>query len=195
MKIGIFGGTFDPIHNAHLIIAQYAREQFSLDRLMLMPGGNPPHKRGTVTDKKARYEMTCIAADNDFEVSRYEVDREEYSYTLNTLKYLKEVYPNDEIYFIIGEDSLNDIYTWHKPKEILKLCILLVFPRYSMLSLEDKISEVTSALGGNIKAIDAPILEISSTMLRKRIRKEKSVKHMLPEAVRLYIEKNDLYKE
>ena len=193
MKIGIFGGTFDPIHNAHLIIAQYAREQLGIDKMVLMPSGNPPHKKA-LTDKSIRYEMVRLAAEDDFEVCRYEVDREEYSYTVNTLKYLNEKYPDDEIYFVIGEDSLSDIYKWYKPEEILKLCTLLVFGRKSKETLLNKISEVKKALGGDILAIEAPVFEISSTDIRNRIKNGKSVKHMIPEKVRDYIEKSGLYK-
>lgn len=193
MKIGIMGGTFDPIHNAHLIIAQMAKEQYFLDRMIFMPGGNPPHKKG-VTDKHIRFEMTDIAIETDFEISDFEVKREEYSYTLSTLKHLHEQYPSDEIFFIIGEDSLNDIYKWHKPQEILKLCTMLVFPRNSEKTLANKIHEVQKDMGGSIYAIEAPVFGISSTDIRNRIKEGKSVKHMLPDRVLEYINEKGLYR-
>lgn len=193
MKIGIFGGTFDPIHNAHLIIAQYAKEQFGLDRMILMPGGNPPHKQN-VTDKKVRLEMAILAADGDFEVSDYETKKEEYSYTLNTLTYFKERYPEDELFFVIGEDSLRDITKWYYPEKILKLCTLLVFPRISEESLKSEIESKKSFFGCVIYPISAPVLNISSSEVRYRTANGKSIKHMLPENVRKFIEEKRLYK-
>lgn len=194
MKIGIFGGTFDPIHNAHMIIAQYAKEQFVLDRLIFIPCGNPPHKK-SMTDKTIRFCMTRLAVGDEFEISDYEVMREEYSYTLSTLQHFKNEYPEDEIYLIIGEDSLGDIEKWHKPQEILKLCTLLVFPRKSKEELLKKIEYTKTAIGGEIFPIDAPIFEISSTHIRNRLKSGKSVRYMLPKKVLEYIEENDLYRE
>ncbi len=194
MKIGIFGGTFDPIHNAHIIIAQYAKEQFVLDRLIFVPCGNPPHKK-SMTDKAIRFSMTNLAVGDEFEISDYEVNREEYSYTLSTLQHFTSEYPGDEIYLIIGEDSLEDIEKWHKPKEILKLCKLLVFPRNSIKELLEKIEYTKTAIGGEIFPIEAPIFEISSTHIRNCLKSGKSVRHMLPQKVLEYIEENDLYKE
>ena len=121
MKIGIMGGTFNPIHNAHLLIAEMAREEYGLDRVIFITDGNPPHKSANVTAKQ-RFEMTHIAiADNSaFEEDDFEINRSEKSYTVNTLGYLKEKYPNDDLFFIIGEDSLNDFDKWYKPDKILK---------------------------------------------------------------------------
>ena len=109
MKIGIMGGTFNPIHNAHLLIAEMAREEYGLDRVIFITDGNPPHKSANVTAKQ-RFEMTHIAiADNSaFEEDDFEINRSEKSYTVNTLGYLKEKYPNNDLFFIIGEDSLNE---------------------------------------------------------------------------------------
>ena len=193
MKIGIMGGTFDPIHNAHIIIARFAKEQYKLDRLMFMTGGNPPHKFG-VTDKLVRNRMTELGVDGEFEINTYEIDKEEYSYSLHTLEHFKRTNPNDEIYFIIGEDSLRDISKWYKPQEILKLCTLLVFPRVSMESLNKVIAETKKALDGNILPIDAPVIGISSTQIRERIRDGKGVRHMLPDSVLEYIKENNLYQ-
>ena len=118
-KVGILGGTFDPIHNAHLIIGNYALEQYALDEVVFMTGGNPPHKK-TGTSARIRFEMTRLAADGAprFAVSDHEVKNEEYSYTLTTMRHLTEQNPDIEYYFIIGEDSLDNIGTWYKPEEI-----------------------------------------------------------------------------
>lgn len=193
MKIGIMGGTFDPIHNAHIIIARYAKEEYELDKVMFMTGGNPPHKSG-VTDKLVRNKMTELGVDGEFEINTYEVDKEDYSYSLHTLEHFNKTNPDDEIFFIIGEDSLRDILKWYKPQEILKLCTLLVFPRTSYESLKELIKETKLKLDGNILPINAPIIGFSSTMIRERIRKGKSIKNMVPDNVADYIHQNRLYK-
>lgn len=194
MKIGIMGGTFDPIHNAHIITARFAAEQYGIDRMMFMTSGNPPHKSG-VTDKYIRNRMTELGVDGEFEVNTYETDKTDYSYTLHTLQHFKETNPNDDIYFIIGEDSLRDIGKWHKPQEILKLCTLLVFPRTSFKSLNELIKQTEAELDGKILPVDSPVMELSSTMIRQRIEDGKSVKHMIPDKVLEYIEENGLYKK
>ena len=194
MKIGIMGGTFDPIHNAHIITARFAAEQYGIERMMFMTSGNPPHKSG-ITDKYIRSRMTELGVDGEFEVNTYETDKTDYSYTLHTLRHFKETNPNDDIYFIIGEDSLRDIGKWHKPQEILKLCTLLVFPRTSLKSLNELIKQTETELDGEILPVDSPVMELSSTMIRRRIEDGKSVKHMIPDKVLEYIEENGLYKK
>ena len=191
MKIGIMGGTFNPIHNAHLIIARYAMEQYSLDKVIFMTGGNPPHKSG-VLDKHMRHKMTALAAGDEFEISSYEVDKEEYSYTVHTLEHFANL--SDRLFFIIGEDSLEDIGKWYKPERILELCTLLVFPRKSKESLDAAIGETRGRFGGEILPIVAPIFGLSSSEIRRRIHEGKSVKHMLPDSVLDFIIENNLYK-
>ena len=128
MKIGIMGGTFNPIHNAHLLIAEMAREEYGLDRVIFITDGNPPHKSANVTAKQ-RFEMTHIAiADNSaFEEDDFEINRSEKSYTVNTLGYLKEKYPNNDLFFIIGEDSLNDLISGTSLIKYLKCVRCLYF--------------------------------------------------------------------
>ena len=195
-KTGIMGGTFNPIHNAHLLIAETAREEYGLDRVIFITDGNPPHKPA-FTPCAARFEMTrkAIADNAYFCDDDYEIKKSEKSYTVNTLKYLKEKYPSDEMFFIIGEDSLEDFPKWYKPEEILKLCTLLVYARFSHESLALRIDEVRGRYGGQILPINAPIVEISSTRIRERIAQGKSVRYMLPDSVIKYIKENDLYAE
>lgn len=190
------GGTFDPIHNAHLIIGSYALEQYALDEIVFMTGGNPPHKK-TETNARARLEMTRIAVKGNpaFSASDYEVKKEDYSYTLTTMQYLTEHDPDTEYYFIIGEDSLDLIDTWYKPEKILELCKILVFPRSRGENrLREKADAAMKRLGGEILIIDAPIFELSSTEIRERVREGKSIRYMLPDPVRKFIEENNLYK-
>ncbi len=194
MNIGIMGGTFDPVHSAHLLIAETARGEFSLDRVIFITGGNPPHKKER-TDALDRFCMTRLAiADNPyFTDDDYEIKRAEKSYTLHTLMYLKDKYPSDKLFFIIGEDSLNDLPKWHKPEEILRLCTLLVYARTSRETLTDTIEKTRLKYGGDILPINAPIIEISSTALRERIANGETVRYMLPDNVIEYIKENELY--
>ena len=194
MKIGIMGGTFDPIHSAHLLIGEAAREEYGLDRIIFMTGGNPPHKTDT-TPAKARFTMTRLAiSDNPyFTDDDYETEKTEKSYTVHTLEYLKDKYPNDDLFFIIGEDSLRDLPVWYKPEEILSMCTLLVFPRVSRETLADTIGKMRLKYGDNILPIDAPVIGISSTDIRDRISKGKKIKYMLPDKVIEYIKENNLY--
>lgn len=185
MKIGIMGGTFNPIHNGHLIIARYAKEQYKLDRVIFMVSGNPPHKKDNhITDAKIRFEMTRLALekDKDLEACDYEVNRKEYSYTANTLEYLKSLYPDDEIYFIIGGDSLRDFPKWYKPERITELCTILVYPRPGV-DTDKEIDDIKNKYGKEVKKIHAPVFEISSTEIRKRLEEGKSVRHFIPDNV------------
>ena len=196
MKTGIMGGTFDPIHSAHLLIGEMAREEYNLQRVIFMTGGNPPHKTGA-TPSDVRFDLTRLAiSDNPyFAADDYEIKKTEKSYTVHTLEYLKDKYPEDELFFIIGEDSLKDLPMWYKPEEIMKMCTLLVFPRISHSTLADTINEMRTKYGDNIMPIKAPIMEISSTEIRGRIGKGKTVKYMLPDKVIEYIKENNLYGE
>ncbi|MCD8391016.1 MAG: nicotinate-nucleotide adenylyltransferase [Firmicutes bacterium] len=195
MKIGLMGGTFDPIHNMHIALAKSAAAECGLDRVIFMTAGNTPHKSG-VTDAAARYEMTRLAVEDipEFSASDYEVNLTGYSYSVNTLKYLKGKYPDDEICFIIGEDSLSYIENWYRPEEIARLCTLLVYPRTSektLLTLADRVRE---RLGAKIVCINAPVLDISSTEIRERLKAGGDVSDMVDKKVLKYINENNLYK-
>lgn len=194
MKIGIMGGTFNPPHNAHLLIAEFAREQYGLDRVIFITGGNPPHK-SSETDAIHRFNMTRIAIEGNehFTDDDFEIKRDTKSYTVHTLAYLKDKYPSCELFFIIGEDSLNDLPKWYKPDEILKLANLLVFARTSGEVLRGTIKLMRKKYSANIFPIDSPIIGISSTDIRNRIQTGKTVQYMLPDKVIKYIEENGLY--
>ena len=196
-KIGLMGGTFDPIHPAHIEIAKCAQEQYDLDEVIFMTSGNPPHKKGqSVTDAKARLEMVKLAIDgiDGFSASDYEVNRAEYSYSVNTLKWMHTEYPDAEIYFLIGEDSLDYIDKWYRPEEILDLCTALVYPRISMETLKRTLIEKQSVLGGDIRIIDAPVYGVSSTQIRNVIKSGEDASKLLDERVYEYILRNNLYR-
>lgn len=194
MRTGIMGGTFNPVHNAHLIIAELAREEYGLDRVIFITGGNPPHKSALV-DARHRFNMTHLAIEGNsvFSEDDFEIKRQEKSYTVHTLEYLKNKYPEDKLFFIIGEDSLSDLPKWYEPKRILTMASLLVFPRKSKESLEVKLKEMRKRYGDDILPVDAPVMEISSTDIRERIRDGKMVRYMIPDKVLEYIEENGLY--
>ena len=196
MRTGIMGGTFNPVHNAHLLIAELAREEFKLDRIIFMTGGNPPHKDGAISPQH-RFNMTHIAIEGNehFIDDDFEINRSEKSYTANTLEYLKEKYPDDELFFIVGEDSLEDLPTWYEPKRILEMCSLLVFPRKSRKTLMGTLNKMTDKFGKRILPISAPVIGLSSTEIRNRIRDGKTVKYMIPDRVIEYIKQHNLYGE
>lgn len=191
------GGTFNPIHNAHLMIAEYAREQYGLDCVWFMTSGNPPHKRNqTIIDAHIRQEMVRRAIENNpyFKVCDYEVERKEYSYTANTLTEFSKKYPDDEFFFIIGADSLFQMNTWYKPEIIVQHCTILAFARAENQNLEDAAMVYRDSMNADIRIIDAPVFDISSSMIRKRIQAGKSIKYMVCDEVDEYIKLHDLYR-
>ena len=196
MNIGIMGGTFNPIHSAHLLIAEMAREQYALDRVIFMTSGNPPHKTA-LTDAEHRFNMTRLAIEGNeyFTDDDYEIKKNSKSYTVETLLYLKEKNPMDKLFFIIGEDSLNDIGKWYEPRRILEMAAILVFPRETRGTLKEKIGRAKRIFDGEILPIDAPVIDISSTDIRQRIGDTKTVKYMLPDKVIDYIKEHNLYAD
>ncbi len=189
-KIGILGGTFDPIHYGHLIIAERAREQFSLDSVIFIPCGIPPHKKKVYASPEDRFNMVKIAIKNNpfFKVSEIELFKKDVCYTYETLKELKKKMPDYEIFIIIGEDSLYDIPNWYKASELVKETIFLVAKRSK--NLDFKINFPV-----NYKVIEAPFLDISSTYIRNCIFEKKTVKYLTPDEVIEYIRKKGLYGE
>lgn len=185
-KIGIMGGTFDPIHNGHIKIALAALSEYHLDKVIFLTSGNPPHKRGKkILDASVRHIMVkrAISGFDRFKACDWEVKRSEYSYSLTTLRHFSEIYPSDDLYFIIGGDSLRDFHTWHKPEEILKLCTLLVYDRTGGTAKSDFAKVI---LGGNI--------DISSTEIRDTVAAGGDISKFVPNSVNGFILRNELYK-
>lgn len=197
-RIGIMGGSFDPIHLGHLVVANEVLNIYNLDEVIFVPAGNPPHKKGLKAESHHRLDMVNLAtlSNNKFSVSDYEINNPQKSYTLNTLKEFRKLYTNTELYFITGYDAVIDLPNWHEPKEILKLCkfIAATRPGISKEELNEKINEITNKFGGTIEMLQVPMLQISSTDIRERFNMGASAKYLLPELVEQYIIKNKLYE-
>ena len=199
MKIGIMGGTFDPIHNGHLTLAEYSRVNFGLDKILFIPTGKPPHKNNKeISSNWHRYNMTLLATSSNpyYDLSSIELEREGITYTIDTIRYLKSESENREIYFILGSDSLFGIDKWKDYKELLGECNFIVTRRPDLTDekLEEKIKELSQISKNSILTLDSPLIDISSTQIRDRVRKGLSIRYLIPEGVRLYIEKNKLYR-
>ncbi|MGE4282457.1 MAG: nicotinate-nucleotide adenylyltransferase [Clostridia bacterium] len=198
-RIGIMGGTFDPIHYGHLVIAEAARVKFDLEQVIFVPSGNPPHKKGQeVLDRTHRYLMTllAIATNPYFEVSRNEVDREGYTYTIDTIRNFDVEFKGEaQLFFITGADALNEILTWKEAEKLLSVCkfVAATRPGYQAEELIKDIEYLTVNFNGQIHFVEVPSLAISSTDIRERIRNGLSIKYLLPEPVENYIYKNRLY--
>lgn len=200
-KIGIMGGTFDPIHIGHLILGEVAYEQFELDKVCFVPAGNPPHKRdrdGRATDEQ-RVAMVrgAIAGNDRFELSLAEMEMDGLTYTYRTLELFMSQNPYDELYFIIGADSLFDFEKWKNPDQICKLCKLIVATRNQTAdeALDRQIRHLEKKYGGTFLKLNTPDLDISSKMLRSRVKEGKSIRYYVPESVRNYIKENNMYKD
>lgn len=197
MKIGIAGGTFDPIHTAHAYLMEECRHLLQLDRLMIIPTGDPPHKDARVTAARHRLAMTELAlSEYDLEVSDLEVNDPEVSYTYRTLQKLKAAHPEDDLYFIMGSDSLIKFLSWRKPDLILQLAALVCFDRPNYRTDEvDQVSKEIQAMGGTVIRIDSLELDISSTDIRQRVAEGNPHRSFLHPTVYDYIHKHGLYQE
>ena len=198
-KIGILGGTFDPFHKGHFMMAKSAYEQFGLNEVWIMPNGNPPHKRNQKkTDFKTRCELVQLAIKNApyMKVCDVEGSSDTYHYTYETLGMFKKQYPEDEFFFIIGADSLKDFPGWRKPEEIAKLCTLLVACRdeSGFTELSKEADEIEKMFGGTVFIMNSPKVDAASSEIRAMISEEKDVSNHLDEEVLEAIKEKNLYK-
>ena len=195
--IGIMGGTFDPIHNGHLVTAECASYQYDLDKVVFVPSGNPPHKTDKrITNAQDRYSMALLATMSNpkFRVSRIEIDRAGLSYTIDTVMEFKKIYPGAKIYFITGADAILEIFTWKSPEILLKEVEFIAAsrPGYCLSQLG---KEIYDEYRDSINLLEIPGLAISSTNIRTRVKNERPIKYQLPEEVEAYISKHGLYIE
>lgn len=194
-RIGIMGGTFDPIHQGHIRMAQRALESQHLDRVLMLPSGSPPHKPD-VTPAEHRWRMVCAACADlpGLTPCREELDRTGVIYTVDTLSRLQEEYPRAELFYLIGTDMLMRLHRWHRLAEVLQMCTFIVFPRasaYTPQQLNEERKKLT-AQGARILLTDMEVLNASSTGLRQAIRDGSSTPH-LPITVRQYAQTAGLY--
>lgn len=200
-RIGIMGGTFDPVHNGHLLLGRQARSEYGLDEIWYMPSHIPPHKKDhRITDGKDRLAMLKLALEGIpfFSVSDFEMKREGNTYTAQTLELLKEEYPEDKFYFIIGADSLFQLETWYHPEKVMELTSLLVSGReYDRAgrTMDQQISHLKSVYGAHIQVLHNPEMNVASARIRDMAARGENIEELVPGAVAAYIREHRLYQE
>ena len=193
-RVGLFGGTFNPLHNAHIEVARTALDQYELSGIVFVPNGIPPHKEQILGgDKEARFEMVRLAVETirDFDVSRIEVDREGPSYTIDTIRALKDDYPQG-ICFIVGADRLLKLDTWKEPHELLRSVPFIIAPR-SGVSLD--LFDVSPFREAMIVPLRMEDVDLSSSGLRERVQRGESIREWVPEQVAEYIAEHKYYRK
>ena len=200
MRVGVLGGTFDPIHIGHLVAAEEVRAQLGLDRVVFVPAGLPPHKLTddvSSVDHRLAMVKLAIVSNPYFTVSRVDIDRFGPCYTVDTIELLRDEWGQAagdvELYFILGSDSLADIVTWHKPERLIRLCRLAVMERPGYRVDMDELERLLPGITSRVHFINSPQLDISSTDIQKRVRQGLPIKYQVPEAVEDYIYEYDLY--
>ena len=193
MTIGIFGGAFNPPHMGHLIVAEAVGEQLHLDKVIFVVSADPPHRRdvGRAT-AEARFTMTKLAVRGNtrFDLSDMEIQRPGKSYTVDTVLGFEALHPRARLFLLIGSDNLAEFHTWRSPREIIARCELVAFtrPGFPMDGIKNEF--VRSA-----QVLTAPIVGISASDIRRRVKTGRSIRYMVPEAVEDYIVKKGLYRE
>ena len=201
-RIGVFGGTFDPVHLGHLVLAEQCREQGRLDAVWFVPAGVPPHKLGlpiTRFDQRAEMIELAIAGNSAFRVDALEAGRPGPHYTADTLEELARRHPADEFFLLIGSDSLADLPGWHEPQRIVRSARLLVMLRanHPARSAEElrTVLGLPDAVPLRVEWVQAPpLIDIASRDLRRRIAEGRSVRYLVPRAVEVYIAEKQLYR-
>ena len=194
-RLGVMGGTFDPIHHGHLLTAEEAAVQFGLDEVVFVPTGQPWMKQARdVSPAEHRYLMTVVATASNprFSVSREEIDREGPTYTVDTLRSIGEAALDSELFFVTGADAMLEIFHWKDPEEILSLAhfIAATRPGYDLTRFEAE----APTRHPNVSVMNIPALAISSTDIRARVHEGRPIRYLVPEGVKSYIEKASLYR-
>ena len=196
-RVGIFGGTFDPIHIGHLIVVETIMDEFHLDKVVFIPAAVPPHKLDKqISPAKHRYMMTMLATCSNprFQVSDMEMHRQGPSYSRDTLAQLIEEHGRDtEFYFIVGADSVEKLHTWNRIDELLTMCHFIGASRPGCMPDMEKIAQRFGPLAEKIHCLETPELEISSTEIRHRVGQKRTIRYIVPETVEQYIYKEKLY--
>lgn len=197
-RIGIIGGTFDPIHLGHLIAAQWAQCELKLDKVIFVPAAIPPHKdNDEVLDPKHRYKMVKLATEGNkvFDLSDIELQREGRSYTVDTLKHFRQTYPKTQLFFIMGLDALLGLDTWKDVDELIGLANFVVTtrPGYIIKPHDEIYDRFPWAFWSKVIYLEIPGMEISSSLIRQRLKLGKSIKYLVPQVIESYILKNKIY--
>ena len=193
MKLAIMGGTFSPPHLGHLICAEEVNEHFKFEKVMFVPSARPPHKDGGgVLDAEHRYMMTVLATQDNprFAVSRIELDRPGRSYSIETVKQLKEIYgQNTEIYWVIGADAILEMSIWKDVDKLLTICRFIAInrPGYDLSQADERFMK-------KVQLLEVTNVDISATEIRRRVSQGKSIRYLVPPAVEQYICENGLYR-
>uniref|UniRef100_A0A7C2E2W3 Probable nicotinate-nucleotide adenylyltransferase n=1 Tax=Ammonifex degensii TaxID=42838 RepID=A0A7C2E2W3_9THEO len=200
VRIGLMGGTFDPIHYGHLVAAEDARFELGLEKVIFIPAGQPPHKpkeRVSAAAHRVAMVRLAIATNPYFELSTIEVERPGPSYTVDTVAAFREQYSAGELYFITGADAVAEILSWHKAEELLTLCQLVAVtrPGYVLEALRERLRGLDGYLWRRIRLLPVPGVAISSTALRERVREGRPIRYLLPEEVEAYIREQGLYRQ
>ncbi|MCR5757520.1 MAG: nicotinate-nucleotide adenylyltransferase [Selenomonas sp.] len=198
-RIGLMGGTFDPIHLAHLHIAEEAREAFQLDKVLFIPAAQPPHKQGRrIASAQQRIKMVemAIAGNPHFALDLLEMERQGPSYSWLTVQEMQRRQGKDvELYFITGSDSINDLPNWNRPRELVGACQFIGTTRPEVPFAEEMLLDFFGAeLCSHIHELPVPLMEISSTLIRERVAQGRSIRYLVPECVADYIKEEGLYK-
>ena len=199
-RIGIMGGTFNPIHYGHLIIAENACEQYGLEKVIFMPTGRAPHKDFSGEEMIGhRCEMVKLAiqGNDKFTISLLEVQREQTSYTFQTLREMQRIYPDAKLYFILGADSLFEFETWYHPDIICREAAILAAVRDNLTEskVDSQIRYLKETFHGEIHRLETPNFNVSSKTIRERLRRGQTIRYMVPEKVEEYIKRQGLYHE
>ncbi|OGC12426.1 nicotinate (nicotinamide) nucleotide adenylyltransferase [candidate division WOR-1 bacterium RIFOXYA12_FULL_52_29] len=199
-RIGIMGGTFNPIHRGHLALAAAAKKVFRLERIVFIPSGTPPHKKpGEVLDKESRYRLVkmAIRGRKNYYLSRIELDRPGYSYAIDTFVALKKKYRNAKLYYIMGLDSINEVLSWRKPLELFKMCEFIIGTRPGSKIRSFRRLIKFPPLQKEADKLNLIELKeaISASDIRQRIKEHKAIGRLVPKVVAGYIIKNGLYKD
>ena len=199
MRIGIYGGTFDPVHMGHLVLAEQCREQCQLDEIWFVPAGQPPHKSETpISPAAQRVELLelALAGHPVFRLERLELNRTGPSFTVDTLQQLHELHPNNELFLLMGADSVHDFPSWREPARILQLATIVAVNRgdHSPCDFTEIERLWGTATAKNCLSVEMPGLDISSSDLRHRVRSGHSIRYLVPRSVEVYIEQHKLYR-
>lgn len=198
MKLGIFGGTFNPPHIGHLIMAETAADTLDLDEVQFVPAADPPHKvgvpRASVEHRLAMVEL-AIAGNPRFRLSRVDVERPGPQYAADTVEIFQELYPDADLYYLMGSDSLRDILSWQDPERLVGNCYIVVMSRPVVPPDMDMLNAELPLLRDRLIAISSPEVDISSTNIVARVRNRQSIRYRVQPAVEEYIHANKLYRK